>query len=175
MSTLLDWAQTLQDTDFATQLAQSRYEFPILEGFHLIGLSLSVGLILLIDLRLAGWFLKPIPEVTLLRQLRPWSLVGFVLTFVSGLALLSSEAVSVINSPPFAFKLLFLALAGANALYFEWRLLNRRSGSKPVSLPDRGTDTLALGRVAQIGALASLSLWLLVIATGRLIPYIPSW
>ena len=166
MSLLLELAQRLQDTPLATSLAQSRYEFPVLEGFHLIGLSLSVGLIALIDLRLAGRFLRDIPVVDVLRQLRPWVLAGFVLTFLSGSLLFASEAVTVLSSPAFPFKLLFILLAGLNALYFEVRLA--RSAA-----PAAGVDIGA--RLAGTAGGLSLGLWFLVVASGRLIPYVTSW
>jgi hypothetical protein len=166
MPLLLELAQRLQDTPLATELAESRYEFPILEGFHLIGLSLSVGLIALLDLRLAGLYLRGAPVTDVLRQLRPWVLVGFVLTFVSGALLFASEAVNVVKSPVFPFKLLFILLAGLNALYFEIRLA--RGGSPR---PDLDAGIKAAGAAGVL----SLGLWVLVVASGRLIPYVTSW
>jgi hypothetical protein len=158
MDALIELAQRLEDTAFATALAESRYAYPILEGFHLIGLSLSVGLIALIDLRLTGRFLRTIPSDEVLRQLRPWMLAGFALSFASGFLLFSAEAVNVVRSPAFPFKILFILLAGANALYFEFH--------------SRG---LAVRARAALAGAASLTLWFLVVATGRLIPYLTSW
>lgn len=156
-------AQQLQDTAFGTALAESRYAFPVVEGLHLIGLSLSVGLIALIDLRLVGWFLRAVPLADVLRPLRPWVLAGFVVTFASGLALFVAEAPTVILSPALPPKLLFIFLAGCNALYFEWRL---QRSVRP------GAAALAPGFLRRAGW-ASLGLWTLVVTAGRLIPYLP--
>lgn len=166
MASPIEWAQALQDTAFAVQLAESRYEFPLLEGFHLVGLGLSVGLIALIDLRLAGLFLRQVPANDVLHQLRPWVLLGFALTFVSGSLLFCSEAVTVLQSPAFPFKMFFIFLAGSNALWFEIRIARDRQ-----LLTAGGTTA----RMAGTAGFASLALWTLVVASGRLIPYLTSW
>lgn len=170
MSVILDLAQRLQDTSIGTALAESRYAFPALEGFHLIGLSLSVGLIAIIDLRLVGLALRDLPVVQVLRQLRPWVLAGFALTFLSGSILFTSEAATVIQSPAFPLKFLFILLAGLNALYFELTLKRRLDGGGQ----DLPAEAAALPWVRRSGW-ASLVLWGLVIASGRLIPYIPHY
>src|SRR5581483_5480788 len=71
MSTLLALAERIENTPFAVALAESRYAFPVVEGVHLIGLALSVGLIFLTDLRLVGVLFKDVPVPDVLRQLRP--------------------------------------------------------------------------------------------------------
>jgi len=54
MSTLISLAQHLEETPIGTAIAEGRFAFPVLEGIHLIGLSVAVGLLLLTDLRLMG-------------------------------------------------------------------------------------------------------------------------
>ncbi len=54
MSTLMQWAEALENTSVGLSIAESRYAFAIIEGAHLIGLSVSVGLIFITDLRLMG-------------------------------------------------------------------------------------------------------------------------
>lgn len=164
MSAILDWATALQDSAIGTALAESTVAFPAIEGIHLLGLSISVGLIFLTDLRLAGVLWKRVPIPDLLRQLRPWVLWGFVATFVSGFLLFWSEAATVIVSPAFPAKFLFIALAGLNAVYFEFKLAR----SAPV-LENR--EVLPAG--VRYAGLASITLWTLVIIAGRLIPYLP--
>lgn len=166
MPALIDIAQQLQDTPLAVALAESRYAFPIVEGVHLIGLSLSVGLISLVDLRLTGLFLTRIPVGEILGALRPWVIGGFTLTFASGFALFASEATTVLASPVFAYKIAFVVLAGLNALYFELRLHRWRRAARPLPERDPPPSIRAAGWT-------SLGLWALVVATGRLLPYIP--
>lgn len=164
MSLILDFAQSLQDSGFGTALAESRYAFPLVEAAHLLGLSISVGLIFLTDLRLIGRFLTNVPIPVVLRQLRPWVLSGFAVTFISGVLLFIAEGATVVISPAFPAKFVFIALAGLNALYFEVRLARL----KPVV---EHQAVLPVG--VKYAGLASIGLWTATIIAGRLIPYLP--
>ncbi|QSA95489.1 DUF6644 family protein [Methylococcus sp. EFPC2] len=159
---LTEFALTLNDSALGTALRESVYAFPIVEGLHLIGLALSVGLLVFVDLRLLGLFLKQLPVEHILRPLRPWLLGGFAVTLTTGVLLFLAGAAKIVLLPVFFYKLGFIALAGFNAWWFE-----RRWGR-------RVNDW---GRLAKLPAgvrfagLASLLLWSLVVITGRLIPY----
>jgi len=164
MSAILDLAQGLQDSAIGTALAESTVAFPVIEGIHLLGLSISVGLIILTDLRLIGVLFRNLPVADVLRNLRPWVLSGFAVTFLSGFLLFWSEAATVIVSPAFPVKFLFILLGGLNALYFEFKL---------AKLTPVVENHAVLPAGVRYAGLASISLWTLVIITGRLIPYLP--
>jgi hypothetical protein len=166
MSTLMSFADYLENTWLGMAIAEGRYAFPLIEGLHLIGLSVAVGLILIVDLRLIGVFLTDIPVRALHRQLQPYVFAGFGVVVIAGILLFVCEANTVIVSPPWPFKALFFVLGGANALYFEF-ITSRRDHA----LPDRGP----LPSATRYAGYASLTLWVLVIICGRLIPYIPHW
>ncbi|MBI5791462.1 MAG: hypothetical protein HZA63_08310 [Rhodocyclales bacterium] len=164
MSAILELAQGIQNSEIGTALAESTIAFPIIEGIHLLGLSISVGLIFLTDLRLIGVLLRRVPIIDVLHHLRPWVLSGFAVTFISGFLLFWSEAATVIVSPAFSVKFLFILLGGLNALYFEFKLA-------------RLTAVVENHEVVPVGVkyagIASIGLWTLVIIAGRLIPYLP--
>ncbi len=164
MSLILELAQGLQYSALGVALAESAYAFPLIEALHLIGLSVSVGLIFLIDLRLIGVFLKHVPIIDLLHQTRPLVLGGFAVIFVSGVLLFWSEAATVIVSPAFPVKFLFIAIAGLNALYFEFRIAKR---------PPVVENHAVLPASVRTAGLVSLASWSAVIVAGRLIPYLP--
>jgi hypothetical protein len=166
MSTLLALAESIEQTRVGMAIAESRYAFPVIEGVHLIGLSISVGLIFLTDLRLMGLLFRHVPVSDVIHQLRAYVLGGFVLVFVSGGLLFWSEASMLIESPAFPFKLLFMLLAGLNALYFELVLAKQNAVQENRPL---------LPRNVKYAGAASLVLWTLVIICGRLIPYLPHW
>lgn len=165
MSYIQELAQVIQNSPVGVAIAESALIFPLIEALHLIGLSVSVGLIFLIDLRLVGVFLKRVPVPDLLHQLRPLVLGGFALIFLSGALLFWSEAATVIESPAFPVKFVFIAIAGLNALYFELKL-----AKQPAVVENQPT----LPKNVRYAGLASLVSWTLVIIAGRLIPYLPS-
>jgi hypothetical protein len=166
MTTIAAFAEAIEATTVGTAIAESRYAFPIIEGTHLIALSVSVGLIFLTDLRLLGLILRHVPVARVLHGLRPYVLSGFALVFISGGLLFWAEAATVIKSPAWIFKFAFIGLAGLNALYFEF-VIARRPGAL--------ADVPVLPRGVKYASLASLAIWTLVIICGRLIAYLPNW
>ena len=165
MSTLYALAEQIEASAIGVAIAESRYAYPVIEGIHLIGLAISVGLIFLTDLRLMNVFLKRVPLQDMLRHLRPYVIGGFIAVFISGGLLFWSAAARMLDSPAFIAKMLFMALAGVNALYFEFVIAQRQ--------PVRENHSILPASVRYAG-MASFGLWTLVVVCGRLIPYLPS-
>ena len=135
------------------------------ESVHFIGLSLLVGALVLWDLRLLG-VARRIP-IAAAHQFIPWVLTGFAITAASGVMFLMAEPTEYIYNVAFHGKVLFMLLAGANALAFYATV---------------GTDTLRRGAdahapaAAKIMATLSLAFWIGVIVCGRLLTfYRPGW
>lgn len=160
---VIDFLQLLYDSQFGTDLRESLYMFPLVEGIHLVGLALSVGLIAFTDLRLIGVFLKNVPIEDVLQQLRPFVLIGFVLTFITGILLIWAEGPRIYEIPVFPLKLAFIALAGVNALWFEFKF-GRFVGvwGKEKTVP----------KGVKVAGWVSLVSWSAVVICGRLIPYL---
>lgn len=163
---LVALADRVQASPLGEWLSESALAFPVIEGLHLISLAVSVGLLFLIDLRLLGLLWRDLPLGEVLGQLRKPVLWGFVVIFTTGVLLFWAEAPTLVASPAFPFKLLFIALAGLNALWLEKVSLKRVDLSLPHVLPPPSV---------RWAGLASLLLWTAVIVCGRLIPYLPSW
>lgn len=159
----IQWAQLVNDSSLASSLRHSRYAFPVIEGIHLLGLAFSVGLLVLIDLRLMGLFLRSESAGQVLRQLRPVALGGFVVTFATGFVLFAASASELIVSKVFLFKLVVLALAGINAVLFEFKLGRHRSGWAP-------SGRLPWG--VKLAGWTSFVLWTAAVVSGRMIPYL---
>ena len=162
----LAFADRVQASALGEWLSESPLAFPVIEGLHLISLAVSVGLLFLIDLRLLGLLWRSLPLAEVLGQLRKPVLLGFGVIFATGVLLFFAEAPTLVASPAFPFKLLFIALAGLNALWLEKITLQRADLSLPHALPPPAV---------RWAGLASLLLWTAVIVCGRLIPYLPSW
>ncbi len=129
-------SQAIEDSGIGVAIAESRYAFPIIEGIHLIALSVSVGLIFLTDLRLIGVFLKHIPAEDIHRQLRPFVFGGFTIVFLSGGLLFWAEAATVMQSPPLAIQVPVHLAGGTERAVFRVRDRQaargaRRAGEHP--------------------------------------------
>jgi hypothetical protein len=141
-------------------MMRTAWGWPIAESIHFIGLSMLVGCIGVFDLRLLGLG-KRIP-IASLHKLIPWGLAGFAINITSGSMFLLTEPDQYIYNPAFQFKVLFVMLAGANALTFY--ITTYRRATAPNASPDAP-------RTAKVIAAVSLSLWVAVIVCGRLLTF----
>ncbi len=92
----------------------------------------------------------------------PWGLVGFAVTVVTGVMFLMTEPDEYVYNPAFHLKLLFIAIAGVNALTFYLTTFERTTAP---GAPDDAP------RSAKVIAAVSLTMWILVIRCGRLITF----
>ena len=159
---IVSWCQWLQNTSLSTGISQSDLMFPLIEGSHILALSLSVGLIMILDLRFLGLVFPGEPVSKIMKQLMPWSLLGFAVMIITGLLLFMTQAEKAYGNTFFRFKLLLLLLAGLNALYYQIRFYPRmREWDTAVSTP--------LG--VRVCAVLSFVFWVGVIACGRTMAY----
>jgi hypothetical protein len=84
-----------------------------------LAIAISVGIIMLLDIRLLGWGLRQTPVSEVFLKLRPMALFGFGVMFATGFLLFVSEPVLCVTKVSFVVKLGLLALAGLNALIFD--------------------------------------------------------
>ena len=155
---ILQWAQWLEGTTAASLVRDSQWGFQIVVAMHIVGLTLSVGMILWFDLRLLGGFLEYRDEAIVYRRLIPWAAAGFGLMFLSGGLLLAAYATAAYINVYFRLKLVALLLAGINALaYHQW------ASSRGAEIRPRW--------VARAVGLASIAAWATVIVAGRLMSY----
>jgi hypothetical protein len=153
----LEW---LEATGVAEWARISIWGYPICITAHSIGLAVMVGPVLMLDLRLLGWF-KSIPYSSLNRILAvAW--VGFAINFLSGAVLFSMQATSYITNYPFLIKLA-LVLLGAVSAAQQQAVISRDASS----WASRGIPSAVTGV-----AVISLVFWIGAIITGRLIAYV---
>ena len=160
--TLLEICEWLETTALAIAIQESLYGFALLVGAHILGVAVSVGILLWVDLRLLGVALLPRPLTEVYRSLAPWFAAGFGLMLLSGTALFVAFATAAYGNLFFRIKLLLLLLAGANALLFHWfaaRSDDRSGGAQ--------TPTAA----ARLAGALSLAIWAGVIVMGRMMSY----
>jgi hypothetical protein len=98
---LLPLFERLEASAIGEAVRASLWLFPVVEGFHLIGLAVIGGAILVVDFRLLGLTLRAHPVARLARDMQPWVVGSLVLMIVSGIPLFLSEAIKCYYS--FAF------------------------------------------------------------------------
>ena len=76
---VLEFAQWIQSTDWATYLRMSAYVYPTILASHLTGIALFAGAVLLTDLRLLGVVLRGQPASDIVNQLRWPKRIGFLI------------------------------------------------------------------------------------------------
>lgn len=136
--------------------------YAVLNLFHLLGIAILFGSVLLLDLRLLGWrrqiALAFVTSLTL-----PLAVLGFLLAVVTGICLLSANASDYIGNPFLLIKFFSLLLALVNAWWASqlpaWK--NRQHTEPP------GNERLVLARAGFV----SLVCWSAVVTAGRLIGY----
>ena len=155
--TLQDFATWLSESRLSIALTDSELAFPALESLHVIALTLVVGSIALVDLRLLGLVWKRREASDLIRAILPitWTAFGFAL--LTGLLLFSANPISYSANFYFLAKLGLLLLAGANMLAFH--LFAHRHLVTSGALAPR------------ISGAASLTLWLTIVTFGRWIGF----
>jgi uncharacterized protein DUF6644 len=150
-------AARLEQLPLPREIAESPWGFPILEIVHVMAISLVVGSIAMIDLRLLGVGAQNRPITKLIGQLLPWTWVAFTVALLAGSLLFSSKATEYLHNVFFQAKLICLALAGTNMLTFHL-------------VTARGIARWDLGRPpgpARAAGLLSLCLWISTVALGR--------
>ena len=158
METLIS---TLEGSAINGWVLGSSWVWPLLEILHFIGLSLLLGSLLVIDLRLAGFF-RGI-DIRATHRLLPWTLFGFSLNLITGALFVIGDPARYFANIGFRVKMLLVLLAGLNALWFYFRIDSAMRSWAPHG------DTPALAKTI---AFLSLGLWCGVLLLGRLIPYI---
>jgi uncharacterized membrane protein len=98
-----------------------------------------------------------------LHRLTRWGIAGFVINLITGMIFFVGAPFQYVHNIVFHLKLVFMLLAGINALVFELRIL---PGMRDLSAEDNAPPA------AQITAAVSLVLWLGVMFLGRMLPFI---
>ena len=112
---LYPFFQWCESTELSRIVRESVWMFPVTEAFHLVGLCLLGGALLIVDLRLLGLGLrlKDSSIARLDRQVRPWLLTSLAVMLGTGLLLFLSEAVKCYYSHAFWVKIVTIPLAMA--------------------------------------------------------------
>lgn len=162
MDQVAHFTEWLAQTPWSIELHESLYAYTWIETAHVIGITLFVGTIAMVDLRLLGVAWKAVPVSQMTARILPWTVAGFVLMFVTGLLLFYAIPVRTWHSIWFRAKVILLLTAAINVWMFHRRIKRDRAIWDSAVLPPIG---------ARVSAAISLGIWLSVIVLGRMIAY----
>ena len=151
----------LEHRSFAVAIAESTWLFPIAETIHVLALTVVVGSVAMMDLRLLGIGNKERPASEVIANSLPWAWSAFAVAFVAGSMMFSSKAATYYNNTPFRIKMLCLFLAALNMLIFH------SFTARSMASWDQGRPPMG----ARVAAGLSLTFWVMIVATGRWIGF----
>jgi hypothetical protein len=155
----LEW---LYATDWAAAIRENEYAFPWIECVHVLAITLVVGTISVVDLRLLGLASRDRPVRRVLRDVLPITWTAFGLAVASGFLLFASNAPAYARNPFLQAKFGLLLLAGLNmTLFHRWAHGRMQAWEASAVLPLR----------AKLAGAVSLLCWVGVVAAGRWIGF----
>ncbi len=137
---------------FAT-LRAIPWAYPTLEIIHILGISLLLGNLFLLELRVFGKG-AALPIKDLARLSLSIAVLGFCMAAASGLLMFATQAAELLTNRVFTLKMLILGAVACNAAWFHGRgSLDKLDG------------------IAKLQMLLSSLLWVAVVSCGRWIAY----
>ena len=143
-----DWCQNLA---LASAIRNSLWASAVIDFFHLLGLAMLFGPVLIVNLRLMGWVLSGQSSGDVAAAVRPWWWRGLAVSAVSGSLFFIANALKVYGNPPFYWKMALLGVAITLQLTVVRKVADAPS---PGPLRDRLT------------AMVSTVLWMVIPAAG---------
>jgi len=106
--TFFTWCE---NTSLGEAIRASHWLFPVIECFHLLGLAVIGGAVLVVNLRLLGFGIERQPVAQLWRDTRPWLQGSLMVMLTSGALLFTSEATKLYYHGAFWLKMSSLLLS----------------------------------------------------------------
>jgi len=152
-------AEWLRAASIAGFVNTTNWAWPTLETLHFMGLSMIMGVALLVNLRMLG-VAKNI-SFAALHRLLPWGILGFGLNVVTGFLFFVTTPDQYTQNVSLHIKMILMMIAGLNIFYFTtfdetWKL-------------SPGDDAPVRAKVVTTFTVA---LWIGVIYFGRMMPFI---
>lgn len=155
---LLTW---IEASALAEYIRVSAYGYPAMITLHSLGLAIMVGLSVVLSLRVLGLF-SELPYSGLYRLLKvAW--IGFIVNFISGGALFTTQATTYVTDFEFLLKMACV-IAGAILVGILQGMI--KSGAHA------WTKATPPPTAAKAVAAAAIFCWLVGMISGRLIAYL---
>lgn len=156
-------AGQLEDQDFAQAIAVSTWLFPALEVAHVLAITLVVGSIAMLDLRLLGVSRRDQGIMELTAETLPWTWTAFGIAVITGALMFSSAATKYFFNIPFRIKMVLVLLAGVNMAIFHFTAYRRAH---------QWNHALPAPPAARVAGALSLIFWVGVVVFGRWVGFV---
>ena len=140
-------------------LRNSKYAIPVIQSFHLFGITLLLGSMVILNLRLLGIGFLQLPMAALSRQVWPWAVGGLLLAIGSGFLVFVPDPARYAANYAFRTKMVALCVAVAFQFLIYRKVI--RSGA---------AESASRRNIAV--ACCSLLMWFLVGWAGRAIAFL---
>ena len=157
--TFFEW---LDSTPIPSLVLESAWGFPIVELVHILGMTLIIGGLVILNMRLLGMSRKTLPVDVLMEHILPWLTAGCIISLLSGLTFFASDASRYWVNNAFRIKLILLVLASLNFAVFYLRIYRNVSVWKV---------NVHASASARVSAVLSLVMLFGILTAGRLIAY----
>jgi len=154
--------QLIEHTALATFVREGDWWFPLAECMHVLAIGLVFGSILMMDLRLLGLASRDSAVSKLSAEVLPYTWVGFGCAVITGGVMFIARATTYGHNTQFQLKVLMLALAGANMLFFHFGVFRRVADWNTAQTPPSA---------ARLAGALSIALWIAVVFFGRWIGF----
>jgi uncharacterized membrane protein len=149
----------LNATAIGSFITGVRWVWATLQTLHFLGLTLLMGVVFLVDLRMLG--MANGVSFASLHRLLPWGMLGFGLNLFTGMCYFISTPDQYTKNVSFYWKIALMMLAGVNAIYFT-------VFDEPWALGE-GDDAPLKTKVL---AASAIFLWVGVMFFGLMLPFL---
>jgi hypothetical protein len=161
MRDLLTW---IEQTGLGHMMRESGpWTYAIVNVAHILGVSILLGSVLVLDLRLLGAWSQRVRIADLSGAVMSVAMPAFLIAIVTGAALLATKATAYVDNPFMLIKFPAIGLGVLNA-----GILNMTPAWREV-----GLRALRPGERRQLAIMGGISLvsWLTAVTAGRMIGY----
>lgn len=162
MGMLRELLAYLEQSAWADSIRENDLLFPLLESVHVLAISLVLGTVLALDLRLLGLASVNRSVTSVARGILPLTWAAFALAVVSGGLLFVSNASHYLANRYFDAKICLIALAGLNMAIFHLGSARDRAHWETDRTPPFK---------ARLAGGVSILVWLAVVVCGRWIGF----
>jgi hypothetical protein len=157
LPSLFPFFKWVDQTSLSAAIKATTWVFPLVETIHILALSVLLGTVFLLDLRLLGLAIRHWSPAQIMDQVRPLMNWAVAIILVTGSLLFIAEPRKCFDNAAFGPKMIFLALA----LLVQYTVY-RRAGSLDTRIPVW----------ARMMGVVSFGLWFAVAVCGRAIGFV---